>query len=100
MFSKPARMDALLYAKWNPRDGVELERLTWENCPVVLEYRCDPNQEYYDQLGVHRGKRLQHYNKTAICKDQMWVWRQHVGGTIYGFGDGIVQVLRAERGIS
>ena len=46
LFGQSRLMDALLYAKWNPRDGFELERLTWENCPVVLEYRCDPNQEY------------------------------------------------------
>ena len=90
LFGQSRLMDALLYAKWDPRDGVELESLTWENCPVVLEYRVDPNQEYYDELGVHRGKRLQHYNQKAILREQMWVWRHHIGGTIYGFGDGVV----------
>ena len=89
LFGHSKLVKALQYAKLDRFHGHSLERLTWLNCPVVVEYKVDPDQEYYED-GVWRGKCLQHYNATATDRDELKVWRHPIGGTIYGYGDGDV----------
>ena len=48
IFGQALLTDALLYAKRKPPTSVveNDEFLSWEQCPVVIEYACDPDQEH------------------------------------------------------
>ncbi len=63
------------------------------HCPVVVEYLCDPEQEYVCPVrGVHCGPCLTYFNKQAwgaLWPDLM-VWRAPTNSRVLGFGDGKV----------
>ena len=91
LFGQGALMDGFQYAKRHPPDADQFYYLEWKNCPVVVEYRCDPDLDHIcPRDKVHKGKCLQTYNKTAIYGDSMYVWRHPINMYILGFGDGLV----------
>ena len=91
LFGQGDLMDGLQYAKRHPPDVDPCNYLEWKNCPMVVEYRCDPDLDHIcPRDKVHKGKCLQTYNKTAVNRGSMYVWRHPTNMYILGFGDGLV----------
>ena len=70
-------------------DG-QIPNITAAHCPVVVEYLCDPGQEYVNTSGVHCGPCLTYYNKQAWARGDLMVWRAPTNSRVLGFGDGKV----------
>ena len=91
IFGQSHLMNAFQYAKRQPPNAPVTPDLGLQQCPVVVEYVCDPDRDYVCPIQtVHMGKCLQTYNKKAYYRDHMFVWRAPLQSWVLGLGDGKV----------